>query len=148
MSNSVLYIIVRTDMASMTPGRVAAQAAHAHGLMEAVFEKYDNTPIKHIWNNWKADRGFGTTIVLSDIDNTNTREDLEDLEYLLREYNDGLDNVPVHISMVHDETYPIRDGVVTHYISVNTCLVVFVIDKNQKPDILNCLQLYTGRENV
>ena len=57
-----LYILVRNDLESMTPGRVAAQASHAAN----VFIKSKLFPTRKIreWEN-QTPQGFGTTIVLA-----------------------------------------------------------------------------------
>lgn len=68
-SDYALYILMRTDMDSMNPGKACAQAAHAanafvdfmhfSGLTTATTEK--------LCNEWREQTGlgFGTTIVLN-----------------------------------------------------------------------------------
>jgi len=70
----VLYLIMRNDLPSMNPGKLAAQAAH---VAQAFTMHINNTcqsnypPIEHIegslgdlYVKWLADRAFGTTITL------------------------------------------------------------------------------------
>ena len=145
MNNSGLYLIVRTDMDSMTPGRIAAQTAHGHGAMEVLL----NTEVDSLlasWNDWKAYRGFGTTLVLQNIDIDSNRVSLEEIELKLQVVN-GYGKTIIS-TYVLDETYPIKDGSTVHLVSVKTVLAVFVVDRENKPDILCSLRLYGGRENV
>lgn len=139
--NSILYLIVRTDMDSMTPGRVAAQTAHGHGAMEEMINdaEYDDLLLT-TWLNWKSYRGFGTTIVLRDTDIDSNKFSLEEIN--LEIINDEEYLKPIISTYVVDETYPVQDGSVVHLISVKTVLAVFVVDKNDKPDILSRLKLY------
>lgn len=142
MTESVLYLIVRTDMASMTPGRVAAQCAHAHGVMEELLVpenvlETEMNELEKAWYNWKDARGFGTTIVLSDITVFGNRLSLTELDKKI---------IDTPARFVYDPTYPIKDGAFTHHVGIHTVLAVFVVDKNKKPDILNTLELYTGTE--
>lgn len=67
-----LYIIVRTDMASMNAGRTAAQSAHAanyfvkqaNDLIECLDD--DSDPFILAFEAWQnqTDQGYGITIIL------------------------------------------------------------------------------------
>lgn len=59
--NETLYILMRTDLGSMGPGRAAAQASHA---ANAFWHKYGGTA--DYIDEWAAStpQGFGTAIVL------------------------------------------------------------------------------------
>lgn len=62
MKNEVcLYILMRNDLQSMTPGRCMAQAAHA---ANAVVKEFGNLDVVKKWQK-QTKQGFGTTIVLS-----------------------------------------------------------------------------------
>lgn len=122
----VLYILMRTDMASMTPGMAAAQASHAS--LAFVNEYYrDNTKgpagiaAFKKWSN-STDGGFGTTVVLAANGNT--------IDLMMAEYS----VVPLRLrgyvaDVIIDPTYPVRDGDITHRVSVMTCAYVFVPDR-------------------
>lgn len=130
----ILYIIVDTEMASMTPGRVSAQTAHAHGVMEQYLSQ-KATVTSRAWSDWKSDRGFGTTIVL------------EPSEYMSFGAIKGALNLWDHVLTVKsvvDPTYPLKDGKVIHYVPVETVLAVFLVDRNKCPDIIKELPLYGG----
>lgn len=104
---------MRSDMISLNAGKAMAQAAHAANLAE-----YKLAKTKH-WKEWKEQaklQGFGTTIVLK-VDGI---KDLHDI------INDAYPYVGDYcIGVVKDETYPVRDGNVTHLLPVETCGYVF-----------------------
>ena len=60
-----LYCLMRTDMASMVPGKAMAQAMHAQAVADETIKLYTSKDIKRAWKIWKGDRAFGTTIVLN-----------------------------------------------------------------------------------
>lgn len=121
----VLYILMRTDMDSLNPGKAMAQAAHAQALFSLAIDLSYNVDMEppnsilvvKLYNRWRnqTPQGFGTTIVLA----------VSDGEYMkcvidqVRQF----DNVCTGI--VTDPTYPVRDGKVIHHISVDTCAYVF-----------------------
>ena len=120
-----LYILVRTDMDSMTPGRIAAQAAHAANMFVGYAEvlKQDlkdneepDDPFIVYFDNWQKQTSdfFGTTIVL----NGGTEQDIEQILIELEDrYITG---------RVIDPEYPIRDGDTVHILkNVMTCGYAF-----------------------
>lgn len=132
-----LYIIVRTDMASMNPGRVAAQTSHAANYFVKVakelvecLEEQDDQFIKNFseWEN-ETDQGFGTVIVLDGGTKENILQKLEEID---RQYLTGI---------VIDPEYPIQDGDYVHIIpNVMTCAFAFQYDKEDVG--LKGLELY------
>lgn len=114
-----LYIIMRSDMASMTPGRACAQASHATSLFESFFNGLgDFDLIKH-YKTWKAAAGrFGTTIVLDA--GTENLDDIVDRLYSKRD-----EEFRWAFGYTHDPEYSVQDGDVTHLVAINTCLWVF-----------------------
>lgn len=111
MTNHVLYIFMRSDMDSMTRGRACAQAAHAANQ----FAKYVNINNEAYRAWYNAGNGFGTTIVL-DVGKADIGAIYTDIEDVLNEqYQLHLNGY--HIGMVHDDTYPVKDGSVTHLVS-------------------------------
>lgn len=110
MSNLCLYILVRNDMASMTPGRQAAQATHAANQFVKEYQTAEFVSVEQ----WQSEaNGFGTVIVL----------------------HGKWDDIKAHVNdaasegfatgFVVDPTYPIKDGDVYHTVSVITCAYVF-----------------------
>jgi hypothetical protein len=134
MTDTVLYILLRTDLDSMNPGKACAQAVHAGNAMETRFTEVlqiaasssDETvhakmqELSTAFYNWKqqTSQGFGTTIVLGG----SMAKIKTDIEWLKR--NDFLADV------IHDPTYPLVDGSVVHLIPLDTCAYVFAPDKN------------------
>jgi peptidyl-tRNA hydrolase len=108
MNKHILYVIVRNDLASMNPGKAAAQACHAANQF---VNHYSNDPETKMWQNQAA--GFGTTIVLA-ADITTIRNLVEDAKIC---------GIPAGI--VLDPTYPVKDGNFTHFIPIDTAAYVF-----------------------
>jgi len=128
----VLYILARSDLASMNAGKLAAQCCHAANDFTATMDRLNsiqeiNDSDEHVdtlyqyneWLNESEARTFGTTIILDGIDektilNLNER-------FLFFQKNSGI---------IVDDTYPVRDGQVTHLIPLITCMWVFAEDRN------------------
>lgn len=128
--NPVLYILMRTDTASLNPGKAMAQAVHAGnalethcgreiqvGLLEGDPSVEALGDAYYTWKN-QTSQGFGTTIVLGGSMSLISMDvkRLQGLGYLA--------------DIVHDPSYPIRDGDVTHLIPLDTCAYVFAPDKD------------------
>lgn len=125
-----LYILMRTDMASMNPGKAVAQGAHAanqfvHEIQQTTTDTGTGQPDSlsnyMLYNQWRSEcegHGFGTTITLG----VNERE--------MRQAVDFAKRLGFAAGVVNDPTYPLRDGEVTHLISVDTCGYIFG-DKNE-----------------
>lgn len=120
---AVLYLLMRTDLTSMNPGKACAQAHHAATLF-AKWPKRD--PQLHAAWLEEAD-GYGTVITLGC-----TIEQIA--QALLIGHMLGYDT-----GMVTDPTYPIRDGQVTHLLPMKTC--GFVLCRKSKASFLSHLQL-------
>ena len=132
MTCSKLYIIPRTDLASMTSGRAIAQCAHAANqftrnvmdnrdkIAETIaFENYHYSAL-----NWhKEGDGFGTTIVVES--GIKFKQD-EFFDLMIEEYKKTIPYI--HAGIIVDPTYPIKDGNTVHYISIVTCAYVYVPD--------------------
>lgn len=115
--NYIFYILMRNDLDSLNPGKACAQAAHAANMLSEYYHRSDMSSYKEeieCYNSWLGGpRGFGTTIVLGcNINELN--------EVLIR-----ADLNEVINGRVFDETYPIKDGQVTHYIPLITCGFLF-----------------------
>ncbi len=130
MLEPVLYILMRTDLKSMNPGKGMAQAAHAqavftthmHRCYNVDMEPENTLRVVKLYKKWREQtaHGFGTTIVLDAGDEGFMRHILDQVKQ----------HESVVTGVVHDPTYPIRDGKAMHYIPCNTCAFVF-IDKAQ-----------------
>jgi len=118
--NETLYILMRSDMNSMTPGKACAQAAHAANHAAVNMSKMGagvDGPGFVLWQA-QTDQYFGTTIVLR----VTSEQQLVDMvtEAVFFGYSGDI---------ILDPTYPVRDGDVTHLIPVHTCGWIFVGDR-------------------
>ena len=110
----VLYVLGRTDIASMTGGMFAAHAAHAQ--RHADHEIKDAGSFGGKWREhylaWCAQtpQGFGTTLALD-------AGNLESMRRLVAEA--GTSGFPA--GTVVDPTYPVRDGSFAHLVRAETC---------------------------
>ena len=125
-SDYVLYILMRTDMDSMNPGKACAQAAHAANQF-VTLHSFTHTQLDKL-RKWQAQTkyGFGTTIVLD----AGAYNELE--EYMEVASGSGLTH-----GKVTDPTYPVQDGQVTHLLPIITCGYVF--GKKDDPAIKSIL---------
>lgn len=105
----ILYILMRTDLDSMNPGKAMAQAIHASNQFVATLPK----DAHDIYNEWLQCNGFGTVLVLG-VTEVQMRTSVA--------VANALDLVS---DVVHDPTYPLRDGDSTHFIPLDTCAFVF-----------------------
>lgn len=60
-----LYILARSDIYQMNPGKLAAQAAHAATKFVRTVFKRNNPNLMTQYEYWDGGRGFGTKITLS-----------------------------------------------------------------------------------
>lgn len=122
MDDIRLYILMRTDMASMNPGKAMAQASHAYGALKVAIRHSLGQPehAAHVsryfaWQK-QTDQDFGTTIVLG-----GSEREIEDAVTFVKNYQGG----QIIAGWVFDPTYPLVDGAVTHLVPVQTCAFVF-----------------------
>ena len=124
----VLYILMRNDMDSMNAGKGMAQASHAsNAFVNRIVDDQANindetialNNVETLYNEWadETSQGFGTVLVLA-VNEASMNTAVEVAESL--GFMSGV---------VHDPTYPIRDGEVCHFIPIDTCAYVFG-DKN------------------
>ena len=111
-----LYCLMRTDIESLNPGKAVAQGMHAANKMVYLARlsgDADLIAMVDAWERQAEGQGFGTTVTLA-VDERAMREAVEACAL------SGL-----HAAIVHDPTYPLRDGKVTHLIPLDTCAFVF-----------------------
>jgi hypothetical protein len=110
-----MYVIMRTDLDSLNPGKAMAQSNHAYGALKSKIRANLARAKDYISWQRQTDQDFGTVITLGG--------DAEDIQLALN-FIERV-QLPVVAGWVHDDTYPIRDGHVTHLIPLNTCAFVF-----------------------
>ncbi len=113
----VCYVIMRTDLASLNPGKAMAQAHHNYGALKRAARTRNDKELLQQYLQWQkiSDQDFGTVITLG-----GNEEEINDA----LAYADRI-NAPVLSGWVWDDTYPLRDGDVTHLIRLNTNAFVF-----------------------
>lgn len=131
----ILYILVRTDLDSLNPGKLGAQTSHC-GSAFAKHMKNDKTPLYKKWLG-ETNQGFGTVLVLAVND------------HQMRFTVEAAKRYGLIADIVLDPSYPIRvdrelgeylrgtypDGLVVgdgdRYVTImqDTCAYIFM-DKN------------------
>lgn len=132
-----LYILMRSDLGSLNPGKMVAQGAHAANqfafemvrvrndinILKAEEAPLDRDELRKLalFNQWETStpQGFGVTITL---------DVTGDILPLVVEAAQRM-NLPAGVT--HDPSYPLRDGQVTHLLPLDTCGFVF----GDKPDL-------------
>ena len=118
-----LYILMRNDLASMSPGRACAQASHASNHCVAELRKnpdYESGWFQTMLDTWEQStkQHFGTAIVLAVSNN-----ELSKIWASLALNTASSDNLAFGIT--HDPSYAVKDGLTTHYIPLDTCGWIF-----------------------
>lgn len=127
MTQPVLYILARSDMQSMNPGKLAAQCCHAGNQFESFVKVSGNKGIKKLYDAWKKQGdGFGTTIVLD----IGTESELLDF----------LQSGNMFGGPILDETYPLLDGETLHTFPCITCGWVF-LDRSSQDSVETLIKL-------
>jgi len=114
-----MYVLMRTDLASMNAGKGMAQSHHAAMCFTKDVMKSLNTGVAlprglEDWED-QTSQGFGTTITLA-----------VPSEAALIDTVDIALKFGYAANVVLDPTYPVTDGAVTHLLQVYTCGYVFV----------------------
>jgi peptidyl-tRNA hydrolase len=114
----VLYGLCRTDMDSLNPGKLAAQAMHAQRMadIELVEQKAYGPKWLAAYRAWskQSKQGYGYTLTLG-----------VDGEEPLRAVTSFAKRAGFPAGVVLDDTYPLVDGKAVHFIPVYTVGWVF-----------------------
>ena len=115
--SAVLYILMRDDLDSMNPGKAMAQASHASNafVYSRKLMRYGTPAGENLFREWETEthQGFGTVLVLA-VNKTEMEHAVAVAK--MAELESGI---------VHDPTYPVRDGETCHFIPLDTCAYVF-----------------------
>ena len=124
-----LYILVRNDLDSMSCGKAVAQGTHCAN--QAVFEGRQKKNVVPLIEQWESEtgKGFGTCIVLG-VTEVEMYQTIEQVS-----------NAGHHAAITHDPTYPLRDGLKTHLIPLDTCGYCFGMKSVLQP-FLDTFKLY------
>jgi len=114
----ILYVLMREDVPDYQPGKALAQANHAGTTFcidaGQVFGLNINHFLVEPFREWVQEaNGFGTCIVLG----CDYAEMIRRVE-IARSHN-------LIAGVIHDPTYPIRDGHKTHTLPIDTCAYIF-----------------------
>ena len=122
--NPYLFVIMRTDLESMSSGKMAAQACHGANACVKDIRDSGNKYMNDLLDVWEdsTPSGFGVTIILDG----GPMVDIVDLAVSMSLRNSDR----ISSGIIHDPSYPISDGDVTHLIPLNTCMYMFY-DKNE-----------------
>lgn len=114
-SDVYLYILMRTDLASMNSGKACAQATHAANQCVYDGRKANKPELTALIDEWEAEtgHGFGTCIVLGVTERS------------MRQAVELASRLGLHTGICHDPSYPLMDGKTLHLIPLDTCAFVF-----------------------
>ena len=127
MNNPTLYIIMRSDIADMNPGKGMAQSAHAQAEFSHYMQKAHAQDVRTAYEQWCEDRSFGRTLVLS-----GTKATIEQIVGSMK-----------HSGIVVDTTYPWRNYYKEVFVSKETtCGWVFVSDPSEASEEMRSLGLH------
>lgn len=122
-----LYVLMRTDLASMNPGKAVAQGAHAANQCAHEIVVAGSAEQRALLAEWEAQtgNGFGTTITLG------VREaEMRSAVLVARALG-------LHADVVHDPTYPLIDGETLHLLPLDTCAFIFGRPEDCAPVVRN-----------
>lgn len=122
-----LYVLMRTDLASMNPGKAVAQGAHAANQCAHEVLLSEDDDLLELLGEWEGQtgHGFGTTITLG-VSEAQMRAAVLVARAL------GL-----HARVIHDPTYPLIDGETLHLLPLDTCAFVFGRPADCRPVVSN-----------
>ena len=110
----VLYLLMRSDLASMNTGKACAQAHHAGTQMALKDFKGWKVTHQNWLGRWQREAGgFGTVLCMGVNERT------------MRAVLDVAARIDVPHGIVNDPTYPLIDGDVLHLFPLDTCAYVF-----------------------
>lgn len=129
MTNYRLYVVPRTDMASMTPGKSMAQVSHASNQFSILMENNAKAGVMDLtdYDQWMGTKGFGTAIILS-ANGTPRNQDV-----LFKEAVERLEKEGIIAGLTVDDSYSVSDGITTHYIpNVITAMFYFATSEQSR----------------
>jgi len=143
-----LYGLIRTDIASMNPGKAIAQGMHAANAFDHAIEDLRGADFEMAWTPaqlarkaailddveaWRGctRQGFGTTITLGSVREGGTPKAL-DID-TIRAAVEFARAAGFPAEVVHDDTYPLVDGSVVHLIPLDTTAYIFGTNEELRP---------------
>jgi hypothetical protein len=127
-----LYILMRTDLASLNPGKAMAQSNHAYGALKKRVRSHIVLQPKFIEWMGTTEQEFGTTLVLG------AKEG--EIKLVLDRASRYFGKTTLS-GWVYDPTYPVCDGEITHLVPLNTCAFLFA-SREDSIDLVGHLDLH------
>ena len=109
----ISYCLVRVDAPDFNLGKACAQTNHCGTQMTEELKGKDDKALHKLYKQWQEDRTFGTCLTLA----VNAAE--------MRVAVTVANMLGLHAGIVHDPTYPIRDGDNMIFAPVDTCAYIF-----------------------
>lgn len=133
----VLFVLMRTDLVDGRSGKTDAQSNHAGSaaVLDAMLRLTgaQRDDVMDLLTVWDGGRGFGTCIVKGCAD------------WEMRQTVDAANKAGFHAGIIHDPTYPVRDGSRVITIATDTCGYVFgCVD--DVDSIVRRFPLYSGQK--
>ena len=135
MSDIVLYILMRTDLESLTHGKACAQAAHAANQMVHTARAFVGDYMAEMEKQWRSGTGaYGTTVVLrgGGYESVNSFQELAkkngafsgSVYESVNSFQELAKKNGAFSGSVIDRSYPIKDGTFVHHAPVLTCVYI------------------------
>lgn len=135
MTQPILYILMRSDLESLTPGKMAAQSSHAANMAVGDGRGHASNLI-YEWER-ETNSHCGTTIVLDGGSMQDIRAKLIEVE--AKSFGTKAE---LAYGVWHDPSYPLRDGKFTHLIPLDVCGWVFTRQGDAAHQVLQSLDLH------
>ncbi len=129
----ICYVLMRTDLDSLNPGKAMAQAHHNYGALK--FAIRANLTMQPAYIEWQrqTDQDYGTVITLGGNEG--------EIQRALDCAKDFRSAKTIVAGWVWDKSYPVRDGAITHAVRLNTNAFVFGF-KSECADIISHLEYH------
>lgn len=118
----ICYVLMRTDLASMNPGKAMAQSHHNYGALKRAVRDSRDGELKKQYLAWQetTEQDYGTVIVLGGSG--------DDIDWVLTDAKRS--KARVVCGWVWDDKYPLWDGGALHTFRLNTNAFVFGTKKD------------------
>jgi hypothetical protein len=129
----ICYVLMRMDLDSLNPGKAMAQAHHNFGALKSAIRA--NIAMAPAYLEWQkqSTQDFGTVITLGG--------DERGIQMALDRVTAFHSPTKVVAGWVWDDSYPVRDGGITHKVRLNTNAFVFGLE-SECEDIISHLEYH------
>lgn len=129
----ICYVLMRTDLDSLNPGKAMAQAHHNYGALKAAIRA--NIAMQPAYIEWQrqTDQDYGTVITMGGTE--------REIQHALHCVTRISAQSRIAAGWVWDNSYPVRDGAITHEVRLNTNAFVFGL-KSDCADVIAGFELH------